>query len=65
MPSARDFGELSRAAQAEGSVLILHFDKTQCPEPVEGSGAFYTDLKIGIWRRRTYQMKWKDFTTFV
>ena len=20
------------------------------------SGAFYTDLKIGVWRRRTYQI---------
>ena len=37
------------------SGLILHFDKTQCPEPVEGSGAYYLDLKIGVWRRRTYQ----------
>jgi hypothetical protein len=37
------------------SGLILHFDKTQCPEPVEGSGAFYPNLKIGVWRRRTYQ----------
>jgi hypothetical protein len=30
----------------------MHFGFVQCPELVEGSGAFYPVLKAGSWRRR-------------
>jgi hypothetical protein len=46
----------------------MPFDKLKAPSEAEGlslpagrqglilSGAFYPDLKIGSWRRRTYQL---------
>jgi len=38
--------------------LILRLRSGQAPGVCSGlilSGAFYPDLKIGVWRRRTYQ----------
>ena len=40
--------------------LILRLRSGQAPGVCSGlilSGAFYPDLKIGVWRRRTYQQK--------
>src|SRR4030042_339046 len=48
--------------------LILRLRSGQAPGVCSGlilSGAFYPDLKIGVWRRRTYQNVLTTFTIFI
>ncbi|OGP70514.1 MAG: hypothetical protein A2W09_03330 [Deltaproteobacteria bacterium RBG_16_50_11] len=65
----QDLGQKSTHSTPRSEARGMPFDKLKAPSKAEGlslpagrqglilSGAFYPDLKIGVWRRRTYQRK--------